>query len=153
MLPYYKAVCSSLKIASTPALISEMEAANQLKLKEVQDKIDDAVANLGETEISDAMIAKASYLAQIGEKVDLLFLCDKKTNYIFCVFRRLLLLLTKQLLKRQLLSATRLTFCLPWSVLDSFTMMKPSLQSTLKRSRGTLFVCDGDSSYPCLLLG
>jgi 26S proteasome regulatory subunit N7 len=69
MLPYYKSVCSALKIAPTPALVAEMEAKNVAKLKELQDKIDDSVTNLGETEISDAMIAKASHLAEIGEKV------------------------------------------------------------------------------------
>lgn len=46
-----------------------MEAKTVAKLKELQDKIDDSVTNLGETEISDAMIAKASHLAEIGEKV------------------------------------------------------------------------------------
>jgi hypothetical protein len=42
----------------------------------MDDKIQDAIDNLGETEHSDALIAKANYLAKIGEKV--LFCIDSR---------------------------------------------------------------------------
>lgn len=68
-------------LASDPLLSSQIDNGNQgtlhkqLKtkndeeLKKLQDKIEDAETNLGETELSDALRAKASYLAKIGEKV------------------------------------------------------------------------------------
>lgn len=48
-----------------------LSSKNEEELKKLQDKIEDAETNLGETELSDALRAKASYLARIGEKVGL----------------------------------------------------------------------------------
>lgn len=54
---------------SNSKLYNELKAKNEVELKKLQDKIEDAETNLGETELSDALRAKASYLAKIGEKV------------------------------------------------------------------------------------
>lgn len=50
-------------------LYKQLKNKNDEELKKLQDKIEDAETNLGETELSDALRAKASYLAKIGEKV------------------------------------------------------------------------------------
>jgi len=50
-------------------LYKQLKSKNEEELKKLQDKIEDAETNLGETELSDALRAKASYLAKIGEKV------------------------------------------------------------------------------------
>lgn len=50
-------------------LYKQLKSKNDEELKKLQDKIEDAQTNLGETELSDALRAKASYLAKIGEKV------------------------------------------------------------------------------------
>lgn len=45
-----------------------MVAENDKKLQELNAKITDAVENLGESEIREALLAKANHLARIGEK-------------------------------------------------------------------------------------
>ena len=57
--------------ASKPNLLSELEAKNKAELESIEAKLLDAETNLGETEISDALKAKAAYLARIGDKVRL----------------------------------------------------------------------------------
>ena len=69
MGPFYQQVIGALQIPADKALAAKLENTNAQKLKEFDEKIQDAVENLGETEISDLMIAKALYLTQIGEKV------------------------------------------------------------------------------------
>lgn len=49
--------------------LKSIQQKNQEELARLQDKIADAEANHGETELSDALRAKATYLAKIGEKV------------------------------------------------------------------------------------
>ncbi|KAI9328320.1 26S proteasome subunit RPN7-domain-containing protein [Zopfochytrium polystomum] len=68
MAPFYKLVANELKFPLDEALYKKLQAANEESLKKIEDKIADAQANLGETEISDALISKAEYLARIGEK-------------------------------------------------------------------------------------
>lgn len=45
-----------------------MQAANTAKLESLEAAIKDAVENLGETEVRDAMAAKADYLGRIGDR-------------------------------------------------------------------------------------
>jgi 26S proteasome regulatory subunit N7 len=72
MAPYLSHLLSSNLIPSTSetsSLLSTLESKNTQHLKELQDKLKDSKDNLGETEVSDALREKASYLAKIGEKV------------------------------------------------------------------------------------
>lgn len=69
MTPYYKHVCATLSTPTDALLLERLELNNKTKLGELEAKITDSGENLGETEVSDALIAKALYLAQIGEKV------------------------------------------------------------------------------------
>ena len=49
--------------------MADLEKKNEEELKKLEDRIEDATQNLGETDISDALIAKALYLSQVGDKV------------------------------------------------------------------------------------
>lgn len=69
MAPFYEEVCAELKWAVDSDLLSKMKEANQKKLKELDEKQKDAEENLGETEIRDALYARAEYLTRIGDKV------------------------------------------------------------------------------------
>jgi len=73
MGPYLKSVLaepSTSRLASTqPDLLASLEAKNVAELSSIEAKLLDAETNLGETEISDALKAKAAYLARIGDKV------------------------------------------------------------------------------------
>jgi 26S proteasome regulatory subunit N7 len=50
------------------AKVAAMKQKNAAKLEELEAKIQDAQENLGETEVRDALHAKADYLALIGDK-------------------------------------------------------------------------------------
>lgn len=73
MAPYLAALLAdpstSKLISPDPALLPKLEALNKEELKKLDDKLEDAEKNLGETEISDALRAKALFLARIGNKV------------------------------------------------------------------------------------
>lgn len=68
MAPYYRNVCQKFGWKLDVSLVAEMEAANTKKLEELEAKLKDATENLGETEISDALLAKAEHLSRIGDK-------------------------------------------------------------------------------------
>ncbi|KAI8810712.1 26S proteasome subunit RPN7-domain-containing protein [Cladochytrium replicatum] len=68
MAPYYKKVAEDLHEPIDAALLSKMEQANAEELKKLEEKLDDATQNLGETEISDALAATAYHLSKIGDK-------------------------------------------------------------------------------------
>lgn len=68
MAPYYSHVCKTLGWPVDAGVLKSYEAKNAKVLKEMDEKSEDALKNLGETEYSDSLIAKALYLAEIGEK-------------------------------------------------------------------------------------
>lgn len=49
-------------------MLSSLKAANEARLAELEAGIKDAKANLGETDVRDAMLAKAEYLVEIGNR-------------------------------------------------------------------------------------
>ena len=69
MAPFYEEVAQELGWKKDEALLSTMKTANTEKLKQLDEAIEDAEKNLGETEIRDSMLAKAEYLCKIGDKV------------------------------------------------------------------------------------
>lgn len=79
MAPYYETLCKELKWQLDSDLLSKMKKANEEELKRLDDVLEDAEKNLGESEIRDAMMAKAEYLIRIGDKVSNSF-------YIFCIY-------------------------------------------------------------------
>ncbi|XP_067683844.1 26S proteasome non-ATPase regulatory subunit 6-like [Haliotis asinina] len=68
MAPYYEEVCRDLGWSLDSKLLQQMKAANTDKLKKLDEAIEDAEKNLGETEIRDFMLEKAEYLSKIGDK-------------------------------------------------------------------------------------
>ncbi|GAA5843871.1 hypothetical protein JCM5353_007397 [Sporobolomyces roseus] len=71
MAPYLSHLLESNKIPSTSEstqLLNTLKDKNQQYLKDLEAKLEDSKSNLGETEVSDALRDKASYLAKIGEK-------------------------------------------------------------------------------------
>ncbi|XP_071082389.1 26S proteasome non-ATPase regulatory subunit 6-like [Haliotis cracherodii] len=68
MAPYYEEVCKELGWSLDSKLLQQMKAANTDKLKKLDEAIEDAEKNLGETEIRDFMLEKAEYLSKIGDK-------------------------------------------------------------------------------------
>jgi 26S proteasome regulatory subunit N7 len=69
MAPYLSHLVSSSLLPDSSDLLSKLEATNKSHLTKLDADLEDAQTNLGETEISDALKAKALYLARIGEKV------------------------------------------------------------------------------------
>lgn len=69
MAPFYEEVCRDLGWKVDQALLTKMKEANENKLKELDNAIEDAEKNLGETEVRDAMLSKAEYYSKIGAKV------------------------------------------------------------------------------------
>ncbi|KAF7440352.1 hypothetical protein PC9H_000696 [Pleurotus ostreatus] len=70
MAPYYRTVTSTSS-ASVPlddALISAMEKSNAEELQKLDERLAEAEKQEGESEISDALRARANYLTRIGDK-------------------------------------------------------------------------------------
>ena len=69
MAPYYKIVTSHSALTLDQALLDTMEQQNKDELQKIEDRLAEAEKQEGETEISDALRAKATYLTRIGDKV------------------------------------------------------------------------------------
>ena len=112
MAPYYEFVCKELKWKMDSALFDKMCASN----KEVCDahlkKLEDATANLGETEVLDCLIEQASFLTQIGDKEKALSafrVCSEKAitlgmklDIILCIMRIGFMFNDQELISRNL---------------------------------------------------
>ncbi|KAH9509764.1 26S proteasome non-ATPase regulatory subunit 6 [Bulinus truncatus] len=72
MAPFYEEVVQEFGWVKDEKLLGTMKAANEAKLKVLDDAITDAEKSLGETEIRDSMLSKAEYLCQIGDKASAL---------------------------------------------------------------------------------
>ncbi|KAI9019065.1 26S proteasome subunit RPN7-domain-containing protein [Hyaloraphidium curvatum] len=70
MGPYYRKLTAEYPalVLADAALQADLDRKNEEELKKLEDRIEDATQNLGETDISDALTAKALYLSQIGDK-------------------------------------------------------------------------------------
>ena len=69
MAPFYEEVCRDLQWMVDQALLTKLKAANEQKLKELEETIEDAEKNLGEMEVREANLKKSEYLCRIGDKV------------------------------------------------------------------------------------
>lgn len=68
MAPFYVWMCPQLKWSPDASFLKGLEDKNAAELKRLDEKIVDAETNLGETDVSNALIEKAQYLAKIGDK-------------------------------------------------------------------------------------
>lgn len=69
MAPYYKSLASGSSIPVDKALLEKLEKANEDELKRLDERLAEAEKTEGESEISDALKARANYLTRIGDKV------------------------------------------------------------------------------------
>lgn len=69
MAPYYRIVTSSGALTADPALLESMDAANAAQLTKLDERLAEAEKTEGESEISDALKARANHLTRIGDKV------------------------------------------------------------------------------------
>ena len=75
MAPFYEELCPDVGWLLDQSLLEKMKNSNKIELEKLEKNIEDATTNLGETEVRDAMLAKAEYLCKIGDKVNALLLC------------------------------------------------------------------------------
>jgi 26S proteasome regulatory subunit N7 len=69
MAPYYRLVTSTPALTCDETLLEEMDLANTKELAKLDERLAEAEKTEGESEISDALKAKANYLTRIGDKV------------------------------------------------------------------------------------
>lgn len=69
MAPFYKIMIDELQLTADPTLYNNMVAKNEEELKKQDEKAANAEQNEGETEVNEALLAKADYYAKIGDKV------------------------------------------------------------------------------------
>lgn len=71
MAPFYEEVCPDVGWTIDQSLLEKMKVANKTELEKLEKNIEDAETNLGETEVRDALLAKAEHLCKIGDKVSI----------------------------------------------------------------------------------
>jgi len=71
MAPYYDEICKDLGWSTDHGLLKKMKEANETQLKKLDEAIEDAEKNLGESEVRENMLTKAEYLCKIGDKVNI----------------------------------------------------------------------------------
>ena len=70
MAPYYRVITSASSLLPLDqSLLDSMEKDNAEKLKKLDDRLAEAEKTEGESEISDALKAKANHFTRIGDKV------------------------------------------------------------------------------------
>jgi len=68
MLPFYQVLSDQFKWEADVNLVETLKAANDEELKVIDDKIKDAEENLGESEIREALLARAEFFSYKGDK-------------------------------------------------------------------------------------
>jgi len=68
MAPFYQRVAQKFGWPVDAALLSSLQKKNEEELKKLNDKIEELKQNAGDIEVRDATLAKAAYLAKIGDK-------------------------------------------------------------------------------------
>ncbi|DBA66487.1 hypothetical protein WJX79_005321 [Trebouxia sp. C0005] len=68
LAPLYEFLCQEVGWNPDASQLKRMQSANQTKLQELEAKIKDAEENLGDTEVKEALTAKADYLCRIGDR-------------------------------------------------------------------------------------
>jgi len=63
---YYKSICAELGWAVDEAKLAEMTEKTEKELAALEEKINDAIENLGDSEVKDALTAKADFICKVG---------------------------------------------------------------------------------------
>lgn len=131
MAPYYRLVTAAGALKMDEELLKQMEKENEEELEKLDKRLKDAEETEGESEIGDALKAKAIYLTKIGERASsftgLIHVVSAANSYGFsricCNRRRQLKLKHLLLTKHQVLDlastspslSSELDFSLPIS--------------------------------------
>jgi hypothetical protein len=91
MAPFYEQVCQDLDWKVDQTLLAKIKSANEEKLKELEETIEDAEKNLGEMEVREANLKKSEYLCRIGDKV-LSYILNFCIPFLCAIFQILTLL-------------------------------------------------------------
>lgn len=68
MVKFYEELCTQFNWEVNKDFVQEASKHNEETLKQLEDKIEDAVKNLGETEVRETNLAKAEFLLRVGDK-------------------------------------------------------------------------------------
>lgn len=68
MGPYYKIVTSTNALPLDPSLLSSLEASNAATVASLDDRLSEAQKQEGESDIADALRARANHFVRIGDK-------------------------------------------------------------------------------------
>ncbi|PCH37640.1 PCI-domain-containing protein [Wolfiporia cocos MD-104 SS10] len=68
MAPYYRSVTAANALPADAALLEEMEAANTAELARLDTQLEEAEKMEGESDIADALQARANHFTRIGDK-------------------------------------------------------------------------------------
>ncbi|KAM5530291.1 hypothetical protein V8D89_016040 [Ganoderma adspersum] len=68
MAPYYRIVTSTSALPIDQSLLERMEKENKEELDKIEERLEEAKKTEGETDIADALRARANYLTRIGDK-------------------------------------------------------------------------------------
>lgn len=69
MVLFYQQLCAQFHWPVDIDWVKKATKESEEKIKELDEKIDDATKNLGETEVRETNLAKAEYYCKIGDKV------------------------------------------------------------------------------------
>ena len=95
MTPFYKSVCEKHGWQVDQAMLVAMETANAAELSKLTEKLEDAEKNEGETEIREALLARAEFHVRIGEHAKAVAAYDETYKKTVAMGLRLDLLLSK----------------------------------------------------------
>jgi 26S proteasome regulatory subunit N7 len=68
MGPYYKIVTSTNALPLDQAVLDSLEKANKEELSKLDERLEEAQKQEGESDIADALRARANYFTKIGDK-------------------------------------------------------------------------------------
>lgn len=94
LAPLYEYLCEEIGWSPDATQLQRMQSANQANLQELEGKIKDAEDNLGDTEVKEALTAKADYLCRIGLQCSIAllltvsFLYSKLSKTLMCLTMR-----------------------------------------------------------------
>lgn len=69
MAPYYRLVTSTGALPLDNALLERLEKANKEELEKLDERLSEAQQTEGESDIADALRARANHFTTIGDKV------------------------------------------------------------------------------------
>mmetsp|Transcript_31818 Transcript_31818/g.38478 ORF Transcript_31818/g.38478 Transcript_31818/m.38478 type:complete len:396 (+) Transcript_31818:151-1338(+) len=67
-VPLYESYCEEFGWMVDETKLAEMNTSNEAELKQIEEKIADAIENLGDSEVREGLLAKAEFYTRIGDR-------------------------------------------------------------------------------------